>query len=431
MVANSGSSVVSGRSSTTFEAQLITQATSTATVAARSILLSGGTPEMAMKTAKAAAASVLNPSDSETISGRSSSLFRRRKVKRQAEIVASMAVTAASANMSCDWSDSHHGNHSHPYARNITTRSMNTQDEPSVLSGSTRPPRPNTPTQPFNTRTSNPHIGAPPLAPTSSPRAPYRGSQMSPSNGVGLIPQLPKSQDELKILEKGSESVPLGIETTPHTVELPSFTFPSQDDDNGTHSQDDGSLSCPTGNGTLVQKRRWKPVPVNPFLAGISNAFNLLTCSPSACGDITMSNTAEDMFEDETRADDGIVAERDDRGMGSMDSRDQSDIRDQEIGNSHSGDSSVSSTSVLRELHSTSSSEAEIQVRSAIRETMERIVSKSKKGLKNDRSSTNKWQSYESKKYEPQDSEFVSTQSVSKKAFFLKGRSTKRRQGYI
>ena len=143
------------------EAQLLSRATSTATVAARSILMSGGTEEVALRTAKAAAQSVLIPtaSDTDTLSGRSTNTFmRRRKAKRQAEIVASMALMTAASNvrsgnsLGTDWdtlttSTDTNTRSTNPYARNITTRSM--QDEPSVLSGSTRPPKPRTPRSVF------------------------------------------------------------------------------------------------------------------------------------------------------------------------------------------------------------------------------------------------------------------------------------------
>jgi len=132
------------------EAELIQKATQTAIVAARSILMSGGTEESALKTAKAAAESVLNPAatDSDSVSGRSivGSAFggKKRKAKRQAEVVASMALMSATSlhpNGShtigeCDYSlNKMYGRHI------ITTR----QDEPSVLSGSTRPPKQSSP----------------------------------------------------------------------------------------------------------------------------------------------------------------------------------------------------------------------------------------------------------------------------------------------
>ena len=117
-----------------FEAELIQKATQTAIVAARSILMSGGTEESALKTAKAAAESVLNPAGSESGSVSASSIGnafsgRKRKAKRQAEVVASMALMSATSLQPSGGT---------PMGSNIVTVK---QDEPSVLSGSTRPPK--------------------------------------------------------------------------------------------------------------------------------------------------------------------------------------------------------------------------------------------------------------------------------------------------
>ena len=117
-----------------FEAELIQKATQTAIVAARSILMSGGTEESALKTAKTAAESVLNPAGSESGSVSASSIGnafsgRKRKAKRQAEVVASMALMSATSLQPSGGT---------PMGRNIVTVK---QDEPSVLSGSTRPPK--------------------------------------------------------------------------------------------------------------------------------------------------------------------------------------------------------------------------------------------------------------------------------------------------
>jgi hypothetical protein len=147
------------RSYKTDEAFLLSQATTTAMIAAKSILLSGGTEETALKTAKAAAQSILNPGtvDADCVSGKSNTFLRRRKAKRQAEVVASMALMSATSNIQSaannDWetmsmssasqnpfqqrnmSPRHQNMNHNPFmtgfAQNITTRP---QDEPSVLS---------------------------------------------------------------------------------------------------------------------------------------------------------------------------------------------------------------------------------------------------------------------------------------------------------
>jgi hypothetical protein len=140
------------------EAFLLSQATTTAMIAARSILMSGGSEETALRTAKAAAQSVLNPkgADADCVSGKSNTFLRRRKAKRQAEVVASMALMSAASNVqstaNADWENisvssasqniypprkmvphPHNMNNSFGYAQNITTRP---QEDPSVLSGS-------------------------------------------------------------------------------------------------------------------------------------------------------------------------------------------------------------------------------------------------------------------------------------------------------
>ena len=180
------------------EAQVISQATYTAIVAARSILLNGGTEDSALKTAKAAAESVLNPkgSDADTSSTRGNAFLRRRKAKRQAEVVASMALMTVSTSirtgLSSDWSESNGGSHINPYARNITTQSMNTQDEPSVLSGSrfepsvlsgsTRPPK----APPAQTCSSTPLPKALPKAATALLKTKFSQAATSPATTASI-----------------------------------------------------------------------------------------------------------------------------------------------------------------------------------------------------------------------------------------------------
>ncbi|EEC43059.1 predicted protein [Phaeodactylum tricornutum CCAP 1055/1] len=74
------------------EAIVLSQATSQAIVAARSILESGGSEATALSTAKAAAQSILIPFLSDTEHGASKLFLGRRKAKRQADIIASMAI---------------------------------------------------------------------------------------------------------------------------------------------------------------------------------------------------------------------------------------------------------------------------------------------------------------------------------------------------
>ena len=75
------------------ESELLSRATSQAMIAARSIILSGGSHATALSTAKAAAQSILVPNTSELEGPTLGKVFlSRRKAKRQAEVVASMAM---------------------------------------------------------------------------------------------------------------------------------------------------------------------------------------------------------------------------------------------------------------------------------------------------------------------------------------------------
>jgi len=78
-----------------YDARLLSQATSQATIAAKSILSSGGTEKTALKTAKAAAQGVLMGNEKDLGNG-PKGMLRRRKIKQQAEVIASMALVSAS-----------------------------------------------------------------------------------------------------------------------------------------------------------------------------------------------------------------------------------------------------------------------------------------------------------------------------------------------
>ena len=82
------------------DAVTISQATAQAVQAAKAILNAGGSELTALKTAKAAAVSALMPetADNDMSSGIGTSFLRRRKLKRQAEVVASMALASAMAS---------------------------------------------------------------------------------------------------------------------------------------------------------------------------------------------------------------------------------------------------------------------------------------------------------------------------------------------
>lgn len=98
--AKSSLSKLSRRSqNTTTDALTLSHATAQAAQAAKAILDAGGSELTALKTAKAAAVSALMPESpkQEMTHGIGSSFLRRRKMKRQADVVASMALAAALA----------------------------------------------------------------------------------------------------------------------------------------------------------------------------------------------------------------------------------------------------------------------------------------------------------------------------------------------
>jgi hypothetical protein len=88
------------------DAFLTSQATAQAVQAAKAILKAGGSELTALKTAKAAAVSALIPdptADNELSSGIGTSFLRRRRLKRRAEVVASMALASALVSLNSDW----------------------------------------------------------------------------------------------------------------------------------------------------------------------------------------------------------------------------------------------------------------------------------------------------------------------------------------
>jgi len=456
------------RNAKAMEAEIISRATQTATVAARSILMSGGSEEVALKTAKAAAESVLNPmlSDSDTVSTRSTlgSAFggRKRKAKRQAEVVASMALmsatsairTAGSSMSVSEW-DSGQNN---PYGRNIITYG---QDETSVLSGSisTRPPRIPTPkSYASNVSVSGPQpkkaSPSPPSAAAVNQRSPlstgsHRGFEscagLDPSQSIKMKVASPKANAkdcsaEETVKVKATDEVPstnfldkiLNVkvgDTTPKNaqsdqnesdklfqMESDSFSrSDTMDSDRqssiGTSTGDDSTANdTATEDGNSKKESNdgelaWK-VSFDPLLMKVTNTLSLLTCGPlgpfmngQAADDVedvdtiatnsvsrarestqgrrpsTAIDSRDDTFDDNTTNytgdDTNTTGERETRDE--YDEEDYSNYRDPDFGSRSSG----SSKGILRGLGM--SEEGAIQVRSSIRETMEKIVSKSKR----------------------------------------------------
>lgn len=462
----SNASVASGPKA--MEAQVISEATKTAIVAARSILLSGGSENVALKTAKAAAESVLNPSvsDSDTISARSVTFLRRRKAKRQAEVVASMALMTASANvrdgMSSDWSagDSQAGSHLNPYTRNITTRSMNTQDEPSVLSGSTRPPKPSTPRGADGMKSINCHgtngnmfvlaeqeeAVAENAIPQNPHVTPTKSPIVKPPDSSTATALLGPSFDTAQPLHENrdkSEDLREPTEAPKYTLVLP-IASSSSDEEDGSDSVTTASNTSIESNdhtttndertalGTVSRNNLWKEL--DPLMNALSTALNLFTCGPISAFTATIENdensVSSDHFGDETTVDDSMADTYDERDDATTDIR---SIESEE--NSHhrtrmilipssSAESSVDSASLLQELSSTSVSEAEILVRSSIRDTMEKIINKSKLNLPNEDSFDRKWLSYELKQ-DTQAPKTPNTPSKRKQPFFFKRKANK------
>lgn len=101
----SGVSTKSGVSAMSHDARLLSNATSQATIAARSILVSGGTEDTAIRTAQAAAEAVLQ-THHEGQRGKPNGFVMRRKIKKQAEVIASMALVNASNSVNNNnWED--------------------------------------------------------------------------------------------------------------------------------------------------------------------------------------------------------------------------------------------------------------------------------------------------------------------------------------
>ena len=514
------------RSIETGEAYLLSQATSTAMIAARSILMSGGSEETALRTAKAAAQCVLNPSkngDGDTI-GKSANFLRRRKVKRQAEVVASMALMSAASNVragaSSDWDSLTESTGMatrsltpfHAFGPNIT---ITRNDDPSVLSGSLAgstkssrflPPKP--PTTPRS-------IGsAPPLTPKVQSQSPVSVNQTPPVHQTPPVveekrppkpmkitpqqqppqvpkPETPKGNSLLNLMGVVKDPEPPKIEiprvnsirsprkeitTTVVEKEDPIYSSMSEElqpepsmntiDHHSEASFEEGEAgegvgdeeseagfvsSAPsemrlTATSSRLAQKDFMQRNIDPVLFSFTNAFYALGCGPiyslisgsnlepeprrnsrasyrserdhrgSRVDKSLLDRRRDDVegvslqpseeeeeeeesddetdFDEETRQDDAQFRD-------TMETFDQSEIN-QRISASHSSscsscsESSVDSSNMLQELNISSSEEGEIQVRSTVRETMEKIVSNAKKiSLKDTAEIDRKWLSYE------------------------------------
>lgn len=139
----SGLSSVTGMSSASSkrmeDAKHLSKATTQATLAAKSILLAGGNDDAALKVAKAAAqATLLHACIGTADKGGPATFLSRRKIKRQSEIVASMALVQATNDMYSDMQDDANEN-MRIQKMSIAVDQEATAAKPSPLTIGTRP----------------------------------------------------------------------------------------------------------------------------------------------------------------------------------------------------------------------------------------------------------------------------------------------------
>ena len=452
------------------EAYLISQATSTAVIAARSILMSGGSEETALKTAKAAAQAVLNPkgvSDNDTVTGKSMNFLRRRKAKRQADVVASMALMSATSGV--DWemmstAGQSHNFHGGPdmFPSNVAFNNHAKIDETSVLSGSQpqrSPKRSFLPPRAPQKSESNNFERRPPRGPPKHDGKSQKHKKQSPTRKhTPPVKDKRTRQIESSMKKNIAESVededPIyasasNEEDQQHAINSIYIPSSSSGDDeetvdtlttNGDHTSDRHRLAAALQGNDFIKDH------LDPVLTSFTNAFNAFTCGPLTSafedetaeektpkGRNTRNNSKEkvevrDDVQDqlsaaETEAEDGdedetkITLESDVREAESKESFD-SDALQKNISasrsSSHSEATSVDSARIIQELNMSTSTEGEIQVRSTIRATMERIASKSTHPL--GRGEPPVWRSYEAQQ---EDAEVMTSDDSPKDALTI------------
>lgn len=387
------------------EAQLLTQATNTAMVAARSILMSGGSEEVALKTAKAAAQSVLAASgnDNESTSGFSGTSFlRRRKAKRQAEVLASMALMSVASSARSTKSGEGNELISKLCGKSFTAGSM--KDELSVLTGSTKTHR-LTPTHNQSSHTSV--VGSHKSASASykSASASINGMVMQEDSAPTNASRIPPSKelkhegsekkgkflDKILRRKKNSQKKALSQECPDISIQVSSLYSASAsiEDDSTCGENNDKKREQQSSNV-------WSHL--DPFLTSFTNTFNALSCGPLATA--FPEEDDSDETSEKLKNDEKSLASLDDESL--EDRQDQESVRDdesfdpselKEVYSSSTTGSSIGSSQILQDLHSDSMSEGEIQIRSSIRATMEKITSKSRHG--GDKDFQKDWLSYE------------------------------------
>lgn len=144
------------------QAVILSTATSQATAAAKSILLSGGTQETALSTARAAAESVLLPYSVDKFGVFSS----KRQAKQQAQVVSSMALLSALSSMnSSNATRTGHFKHSAAKPPSVIGESSSRREEFSSVGNPESFDVSNQPSANSSTKTGGSSTGLPPTRP--------------------------------------------------------------------------------------------------------------------------------------------------------------------------------------------------------------------------------------------------------------------------
>jgi hypothetical protein len=259
-----------------------------------------------------------------------------------------------------------------------------------------------------------------------SPSLPTQAQRASPTPSAEVTKKDEGATKKSKFLDRiRSRRKDLAEKTLP--LEDPMYSNDNskfEDGSNQFDGNDEESSDNDDDESTLYDTRdeRAPPSPskksdiwrhLDPLLVSFTNTFNSLTCGPITTADVEPDQKArkqEVKDHDEVDIDDDTCDEQDifsgdetdaeerqDRGNVKRDmdnSFDHSDLLKEQFSSSSScSNSTLDSSQVYRDLHSESLSEGEIQIRSSIRETMEKIVEKSKHGEEENADRT--WLSYE------------------------------------
>jgi hypothetical protein len=280
------------------------------------------------------------------------------------------------------------------------------------------------------------HLGniqhVPPMCPTPTPHQTKGSTEKSDSKKAKILDRMRSRKTDLAETAALEDPIYSNDESDVSDEDEVNRSETMDSIEQHSSAEDDESVVSATGDRAAASPRKgatngtmWKTL--DPFLVSFTNSFNSLSCGPmstfmsSSAADTDGGSTKssekskqerktkkEEVREDtdgESYDDQDIfsvdeteIEEREDKDedVRDMDSYDQSDmLKDHFLSSSASSNSSVDSSQLMRELNSTSSSEGSIQVISSIRETMEKIVSKTKKGTEDDGNVDRTWLSYE------------------------------------